>query len=201
MLRPIAADLHGLGAPAPADGVLLARVRAGEEAAFRALVARHCPRLIAVARRMLGGEAEAEDVAQETLVRLWRNRESLDVPADGLGGWLYRVTSNLCLDRLRARRPSSEDGLDTLTVPPEQGRDLEQRQLAARVDQSLQQLPERQRLALVLCHYEGLDMASAGDILGVSVEAVESLLARARRTLKASLAAEWRSLIPDASEG
>ncbi len=191
----------GLSTPASDDAAMMLRVRAGDEAAFRSVVSRHLPRLVAVARRMLGGDADAEDVAQEAFLRLWRSRDTLEVPANGLGGWLYRVTANLSLDRLRARKPQSNDGLELIPVAPDQDRALATRQVAARVDAALQQLPERQRLALVLCHYEGLDMASAGDILGVSVEAVESLLARGRRSLKSSLAGEWRSLLPDEPDG
>jgi RNA polymerase sigma-70 factor, ECF subfamily len=189
------------GAAAPLDSMrdaeLLDRVCQGDEHAFRFLVSRHLQRVVAVARHMLGDASEAEDVAQDAFLRLWRNAGSLDVPASGLGGWLYRVTANLSLDRLRARKPGNADGLELLPAPATQLKALSERQLGARVELALAGLPERQRLALVLCHYEGLDMAEAGAIIGVSVEAIESLLARGRRTLKTVLANEWRSLLPE----
>jgi RNA polymerase sigma-70 factor, ECF subfamily len=180
-----------------ADAVLLANVRDGDEQAFRSLVTRHQSRVVAVARRMTGDDIEAEDIAQESFLRLWRSAATLEVNDKGVGGWLYRVASNLALDRIRARKPQQPDALEMLTVPADQGKALHDAQVAARVDQALQALPERQRLALVLCHYEGLDIASAGSIIGVSVEAVESLLARSRRALKQALATEWRGLLPE----
>ncbi len=160
-----------------------------------------CRALLSVARRLLGNDAEAEDVAQETALRLWRNAAKVEVGDAGLGGWLYRVTSNLALDRLRGRRKEDPDALDVLTVPPQQQRGLVERDLSARVDAALQALPDRQRAALVLCHYEELSMVEAGDILEISAEAVESLLARGRRALRAALAEEWRGLLPTGDDG
>ena len=206
-MRPLRKD-SARPAPLPATGPdagggaidrpLLVRAARGDGHAFRVLVMRHLPVVVAVARRMLGDGAEAEDVAQEVFVRLWRHAGELEVPEAGVRGWLYRVASNLSLDRIRARKPADSDALDGLTVPAEQGRALDDEALARRVDRALQALPERQRLALVLCHYEERSMAEAGEILGVGVEAVESLLARGRRTLRQALAEDWRALLPDA---
>jgi len=85
-------------------------------------------------------------------------------------------------------------------VPADQQRLLVERDLSARVDKELQALPERQRTALVLCHFEGMSMSDAGAIMGISAEAIESLLARGRRTLKSALADEWRSLLPSSDD-
>lgn len=171
---------------------------AGDDGALRALLMRHQTRVVAVARRMLGNDAEAEDVAQETFLRLWRHAGALEIGPGGIGGWLRRVSANLVLDRIRARRPQDPDALERMAVPAGQHRHMAERDLSRRVDRALQQLPERQRLALVLCHYEELAMAEAADIMGVSAEAVESLLARGRRALKAALAADWKGFLPDA---
>jgi RNA polymerase sigma-70 factor (ECF subfamily) len=184
----------------PSDADLLARSSRGEQAAFRQLLARYLPRLVATARRLLGGDAEAEDVAQEAALRLWRNAARIEVGEAGVGGWLYRVTTNLALDKIRGRRSDGPDALEFMTVPAEQQRNLVERDLSARVDKELQALPERQRLALVLCHYEGLSMSDAGNILGVSSEAIESLLARGRRALRAALADEWKALLPSSDD-
>lgn len=184
----------------PPDADLLARSAKGEQAAFRQLLARYLPRLVATARRILGGDAEAEDVAQEAALRLWRNAARIEVGEAGVGGWLYRVTTNLALDKIRGRRTDGPDALEFMTVPADQQRKLVERDLGARVDKELQALPERQRLALVLCHYEGLSMSDAGEAMSISAEAIESLLARGRRTLRGALASEWRALLPSAED-
>lgn len=184
--------------PAPLDDArLVARMAEGQAAPLRPLMDRYLGRLVALGRRMLGDVAEAEDVAQEVMLTLWQRAKEIDVPESGIGGWLYRVTANRCLDRLRARRPHSADGLEQIRVDAGQERGLQERDVGRAVDAALQRLPERQRLAIALCHLEERPMAEAGEILGVSVEAVESLLARARRSLKRDLEGEWRELLPE----
>src|SRR6201988_519178 len=126
------------------EATLLARVSAGEAQAFRALVDRHLPTVLAVARRMLRDDAEAEDVAQETLLRLWRNAGGLELGPGGVRPWLRRVVSNLCIDRVRARRNTMVvEAVPEESEPPTQFRHLAERELGARVDAALKALPER----------------------------------------------------------
>lgn len=186
-------------APAPADELAwLVAIRSGDERAFRGVVDRYLPQLLAIGRRMLRDTAEAEDVAQDAFSRLWANAHSLELGAGGFRPWLYRVVSNLCIDRVRrGRRLSVVEEVPEQVEPAGQLRSLVERDLSGRVDAALKALPERQRMALTLFHYEGLSQIEVGASLGISDEAVESLLARARRTLKAALKDEWQQLLPD----
>ncbi len=180
------------------EAAVLARIRAGDSAAFRVLIDRHTAVLLAVARRMLKVDGDAEDIVQEALVRVWHHAGTLELGPGGIRPWLRRVVTNLCLDHLRRHRLTSvvADVPET-PEPPEQSRGLEEADLSKRVGEALDALPERQRVALTLFHYEGLSQIEVGDMLGISDEAVESLLARARRSLKAALKDEWRQLLPD----
>jgi RNA polymerase sigma factor (sigma-70 family) len=171
------------------DEALLARVAKGDPAAVRAMVARKLPRLMSLGQRMLGDVGEAEDVAQEAFLRIWKQAARWRPGEARFDTWLHRVALNLCYDRLRRRRETPTD------QPPEQvdtgpapDRGLEARDVASRVSRALQALPERQREAIVLCHYQELGNIEAAAVMGVSVEALESLLSRGRRALRAALA-------------
>jgi RNA polymerase sigma-70 factor (ECF subfamily) len=192
-------DDHGAARPgaAESDAALAALAARGDRRAYAALVNRHLPRVFAVTRRMLANEAAAEDAAQEALLRLWTHAGSYDPAKAALTTWLTRIATNICLDRLRKRQEEQWDDSYDQPLPPDQEKGLGDRQLAARVDAALRRLPDRQRLALVLCHYENLSMAEAAQAMEISVDAVESLLGRARRGLRQLLASEWRGLLAD----
>ncbi len=178
------------------DAALLEKAAAGDMSSFSALVDKHLPAMLAVARRMLRDDAEAEDVAQEAMLRLWRSSGRLEVGAYGARPWLRRVVSNLCIDRVRAGRNTTvTDDVPEQARPAQQELTIERNEAATRVDAALKELPERQRLALVLFHYEGLSQIEIGKTMGISDEAVESLLSRARRALKSALASEWQELL------
>jgi len=171
------------------DEALLARVARGDPAAVRALMGRKLPRLMSLSQRMLGVAAEAEDVAQEVFVRVWKQAPHWKPGAAKFDTWLHRVALNLCYDRLRRRREiATADPPDAPDEGPAPDRGLQAADTGARVSQALQQLPDRQREAIVLCHYQELGNIEAATIMGVSVEALESLLSRGRRALRAALA-------------
>ncbi len=179
------------------ERTLMARLRARDAGAFRMLVDRHMSVLLGVARRILRDEAEAEDVVQEAFVKLWQSGAGLEIGDAGVRPWLRRVVTNQCIDRIRAgRRTDVTDQIPEQPVPATQLTSLAENDLSARVTFALQQLPERQRQALALFHFEGLSQNEVAAALAVSDEAVESLLSRARRTLRGALRDEWRQLLP-----
>lgn len=171
------------------DDELVRRAGQGEAAAVQALVARKLRRVLSLAKRTLGDPAEAEDVAQETFLRVWRAAPKWRPGAAKFDTWLHRVTLNLCLDRLRRRRERPTADLPDSPDPgPAPDRGLLADDTGRRVRTALAALPPRQREAIVLCHYQELGNIEAAALMGVSVEALESLLSRGRRALKAALA-------------
>ena len=173
------------------EAALVRRVARGDAAAFGLLVSRHLAMVHAVAWRMLGDAAEAEDVVQEAFTRIWTSAPGWKSAGGGLGAWLRRVTTNLCLDRLRRHRPVTGEALPDIADDRPQGEaaiDGERRRAA--VAAAILALPDRQRAAIVLTYYEGASNAEAAQILGVGVKALESLLVRARQALARSLAAD-----------
>jgi RNA polymerase sigma-70 factor (ECF subfamily) len=170
------------------DEDLVRRIGQGDAAAIQDMVARKLPRMLALARRMLGDSFEAEDVTQEVFFRAWKQAPTWRPGAARFDTWMHRVALNLCYDRLRRRRedPVAEvpDRPDPDAAPD---RGIERSELGARVEAALATLPERQRAAIVLCHYQELSNIEAARLLEVSVEALESLLSRGRRALRAGL--------------
>ena len=171
------------------DEELVRRVGQGDPAAIQAMVARKLPRMLALAQRMLGDAVEAEDVAQEAMLRAWKQAPRWTPGKAKFDTWLHRVALNLCYDRLRRRREvPTEISVDRPDEGPAPDRGILAAQLGARVDRALVALPDRQREAIVLCHYQELTNIEAAGLMSVSVEALESLLSRGRRALRLALA-------------
>lgn len=177
---------------------LVRRVGAGDGPACAALVDRHLSRILGLAGRMLGNRAEAEEVAQEVFLRVWQQAGRWRAGEARFSTWLHRVAVNLCQDRLRRRRETSlEAAGDPPSPDPPPEAALQRDAVVARVGAALRQLPERQRTAILLSHYQELGNVEAAAVLGVSVEALESLLARGRRRLKELLAGDVGDLMGD----
>ena len=172
------------------DDTLVARVGAGDALACRELAERHLGRIVSFAYRMLGNHADAEDVAQEVFVRLWTHAARWHPGGARLTTWLHRVALNLCHDRWARVRERPMEAAANLPDPrPSPAMMLHERDIARHVSAALEGLPERQRAAIALCHYQGLGNIEAAGVMEISVEALESLLARGRRGLRARLAA------------
>ena len=192
------ADLRGpacatLAAPsvpeASDDDALISAVASGDAGAYRELSARYLTPIVRYASRLLGDPHEAEDVAQETFLKLWQDAGRYEARGHKPSTWLFRIAHNQCVDRLRRRRPIASEAPDEREGGERPSGELSRKQLAATVQAALAALPERQRAAIALIHDEAMSHAEAAQVLGCGVEAVESLLSRARRTLRTTLAA------------
>ncbi len=171
------------------DDDLLGQFTDGNQAAWRVLVDRHLASVHGYAWYMLNDHAEAEDVAQETFLRLLKKAPDWQPGGAKLKTWLYRVAINQCIDRRRAIRPQPLEDADGAADPANGHGSMERGlDLARNVDAALQRLGRRQRTAIVLVHYQGFTNGETADLLDTTVEAVESLLARARRALRQDLA-------------
>ncbi len=173
---------------APDDAVLVAYAQ-GDDDAARLLAQRLVPRVLAQATRLLADQAEAEDVAQEAMMRLWKIAPDWRQGEAQVSTWLYRVVANLCTDRLRKRRGVS---LDQIAEPADT-----QMSAAARLQETarlsalanaLAQLPDRQAQAVSLRHLEGLSNPQIAEIMDISLRSVESLTARGKKALTELLA-------------
>ena len=180
-----------MSAPEPTDDALLILFANGDTDAAKELTRRLAPRAYGVAMRMLGNAAEAEDVTQEAMLRLWRMAPDWQQGSARVSTWLYRVVTNLCLDIKRKGRGGMA-ALEEVPEPADPGRGAEQRmQDSARsnaLQHALMQLPDRQRQAVVLRHLEELSNPEIAGIMQISTEAVESLSARGKRALATALA-------------
>jgi RNA polymerase sigma-70 factor, ECF subfamily len=162
------------------------RTARGDAAAFRMLADAHLVKIMNFAYRLLHNRSDAEDVTQETFLRLWKDAGRYE-PTARVTTWLHRIAHNLCIDRLRGRREQPTENLDEERSSTEPGGLLERKRTAVEVEKALADLPERQRAAITLVHYQELSNIEAAAVLDVGVEALESLLARGRRSLRERL--------------
>ena len=171
------------------DDALLVLYANGDASAARALTLRLTPKVFGHAFRVLGDRAEAEDVAQEALIRLWKQATDWRQGEAKVTTWLYRVVANLCTDRLRKGRGVALDAIpepeDDAESPAEA---MQQKSRQAALQEALMELPDRQRQAVVLRHIEGMSNPEIAQIKDNWVEAVESLTARGKRALAKILA-------------
>lgn len=169
------------------DEALMARIGRGDEAAFRALSRRHLASVVALARHIVRNAADAEDIAQEAMLRVWTHAPRWQ-PLASFRTWLTRIVVNLCLDRKRRATPLPLDVAgDPVDNTPGIEQQLEDTEAERRVNAAIDALPPRQRAAIALTYRDGLSNADAAEALGTSISALETLLVRAKQKLRSEL--------------
>jgi len=178
------------------DEALLRRCADGDRQASALLINRYTPKILSLAQRMTGSREDAEDITQEVFIKVFRQAPNWETGKAKFSTWLHRVVVNQCYDRLRKKRETGMDEVPDMeddTVGP--AGQLQASQTQTRLRSAIDELPERQRAAILLSHFEGLSNPETAEILDISVEAVESLLSRARRSLRNALSGERAALM------
>lgn len=170
---------------ADSDDALLQRIAADDEAAFRSLVTRHIDRAFALALRILGNRADAEDVVQDTFLKVWTHRGRWVTQRAKFSTWLYRVVTNRCIDFIRQPRGDDVDDIPALADKhPDAVTLIHRDEVHDLLDVAMRQLPEQQRIAVVMSYHENLSNSEIAEVMNTTVSAVESLLKRGRQQLR-----------------
>jgi RNA polymerase sigma-70 factor (ECF subfamily) len=176
------------------DRSLMARIVERDRTAFATIAERHAVVALGLAQRIVRNTADAEDVVQESLTRLWIFADRWNPDAARFSSWFYRIVTNQAISKLRRKTTDSLDGIEEPSDNnPGPHALLAGREIGNAIEQAMERLPDRQRAAIALCYDQGLSCAEAADAMNVSVGTMESLLFRARRSLR-----EW--LAPIAAE-
>ncbi len=171
------------------DESLIRQIQEGKPEAFGEIVDRHSKRFYSTAYRLLFSKSDAEDVVQQAFLKLWEKRLFWN-PHKGakFTTWFYRVVINLCLDHNRKKKPMPLcENMEFVDKQDCQEILLDEKRKQALLDRFIQELPERQQLALTLCFYEELSNQEAAEIIGIKLKALQSLIMRAKTTLKERL--------------
>ena len=167
------------------DDQIVARIAARDHDAMRLATDRHAQMGWRVAYRVLGDAAESEDIAQESLLKLWNHADRWRANGPGIAAWLKRVTINQCLDRLRRKRFTSDEEVpEREDETPIASAQIEAMETGRAVKDCIEALPDRQRAAVVLTYYEEQQNQYAAESLDMQLKAFESLLFRARASLR-----------------
>jgi RNA polymerase sigma-70 factor (ECF subfamily) len=167
------------------DEELLDRLAANDEMAFRCLVERHIDRAFGVALRLLGSRADAEDVVQDTMLKVWTHRGQWEHGRAKFSTWLYRVVTNRCIDLHRRPRTDNVDAVpEPADVKPDAFSTMQRDEVAKLLETAMQRLPEQQRVAVILSYHENMSNGDIAEVMNTTVSAVESLLKRGRQQLR-----------------
>jgi len=172
---------------AETDHGLMSLIQTGNKPAFTELARRHIPRMLSFAQRYVQ-RSEAEDILQEALTRIWLKANQWRDCGSSPRSWLMRIVYNLSMDSLRKQPTLSEQPIDEQAAASNgPAQDYEQEIKQQQLDKAMQDLPERQRSAILLTVYQAMSNREAAEVLEVSVDALESLLSRGRRSLKQNI--------------
>jgi RNA polymerase sigma-70 factor, ECF subfamily len=164
---------------------LVGKSVAGDQSAYQLLLDQHLPSVSNYVMRMMANRAEADDIIQETFIRLWTHGHKFDPEKARLTTWLHNIAHNLCIDHIRKfKRMADEPPTDEMLDYGGPEEEMIDQKLSSSVQEAMMSLPERQRSAIIMCHYQGLSNKDAAIILDTTVDALESLMARGRRKLK-----------------
>jgi RNA polymerase sigma-70 factor, ECF subfamily len=177
------------------DSELLDRLATSDETAFRLLVERHIDRAYAIALRIVGNAADAEDVVQDTMLKVWSHRGRWQHGRAKFSTWLYRVISNRCIDLRRKPRNEDVDAVPEMADPqPDASSLIERNEVRDLLEVAMQRLPEQQRLAVILSYHENMSNGEIAEVMDTTVAAVESLLKRGRQQLRELLRRHQRDI-------
>lgn len=167
------------------DDALLERIANDDQAAFRLLVERHVDRAFALALRILRNAADADDVVQDCLLKLWTHRKRMEIGRAKFSTWLYRVITNRCIDLTRMPRMNDlEEAPEVADERADVVDELHRTAVTTLLETALTRLPEQQRIALILSYHENMSNAEVAEVMDTTVAAVESLLKRGRMHLR-----------------
>lgn len=170
------------------DDALMARLAARDSDAFGLVISHHAQAAHRIAWRMLGEASEAEDVVQDAMLKLWQQADRWIAGGQGIGPWLSRVTTNLCIDRMRRIRPATGVELpERADEAPGADTCFDDQRIRALTHDALLTLPDRQRAAIILTYFEDYPNSQAAEALEMNIKAFESLLLRARKALRKAL--------------
>ena len=177
------------------DSELLDKLATGDEVAFRMLVERHIDRAYAIALRIVGNAADAEDVVQDTMLKIWSHRGRWQHGRAKFSTWLYRVISNRCIDlRRKPRNENVETVPEVADGQPGAVEIIERNELNGMLELAMQRLPEQQRIAVIFSYHENMSNGEIAEVMDTTVAAVESLLKRGRQQLRELLRRHERDI-------
>jgi RNA polymerase sigma-70 factor (ECF subfamily) len=177
------------------DEDLINRLAANDEAAFRQLVERHIDRAFAIALRILGSRADAEDVVQDSMLKVWTHRGQWQHGRAKFSTWLYRVVTNRCIDLYRQPRTDNVDAVpEPIDTRPDVVSTMHRDEVTQMLESAMQRLPEQQRVAVILSYQENMSNGEIAEVMDTTVAAVESLLKRGRQQLRELLRRHERDI-------